>query len=561
MIKRFTKTLTLVLIATSVTTLMPTGNYQERAIAAVKEDTKSNIESIRNKVYLSNSAPTDEDICSSITAMLVGKYTPYEVIVGSPTYIPLKISDATAKSVAKTTCSDPKNVEKIKAILKANPDLVKAMLIENPNTVVYILVSKGMSQAQAKEAIAQNGINAVVGQFSDNDIALVVDGMTKEQITSGAEKIIKSYDGKLVPVYGYKVLDGTTVKDQGYFVGGEIGLAVMNVSGKPLVVSGNELNDVVKDKIMTAIKKNLGAIIQQTGIDKVIDKVTDKVEDLSDAIDDLSDSIKDKADDIDEAWDKVFDRFNNEEGWGKRDGYTYYYDEDGIALKGVQKINGKTYYFNRIDGAMETGWQIVDGKRCYFDKKKGYQVFLQWVQDGDDWYFISDQGPVKKSEWVNDNGKYYYLKSDGKMAKNWLKIDDNWYYFNESNGAKETSNWKYSSDKWYYLNEDGKAANDWTYINNNWYYFRENSCAMETGWFRADGSWYYADSTGAMKTGWVYGSDGWYYLDDTTGKMKKNDWVYSDGSWYYFNINGNMVTKPRYIDGVKYNFNSDGRML
>ena len=83
---------------------------------------------------------------------------------------------------------------------------------------------------------------------------------------------------------------------------------------------------------------------------------------------------------------------------------------------------------------------------------------------------------------------------------------------------------------------------------------------METGWFRADGSWYYSDSTGAMKTGWIQGDDGWYYLDDTSGKMKKNEWIYSNGSWYYFNINGAMVTKSRYIDGVKYNFNSDGRM-
>lgn len=83
---------------------------------------------------------------------------------------------------------------------------------------------------------------------------------------------------------------------------------------------------------------------------------------------------------------------------------------------------------------------------------------------------------------------------------------------------------------------------------------------METGWFRANGNWYYSDSTGAMKTGWVYNNGSWYYLDDVSGKMKKNEWLYSNGSWYYFNINGDMVTKSRYIDGVKYNFNSDGRM-
>ena len=80
----------------------------------------------------------------------------------------------------------------------------------------------------------------------------------------------------------------------------------------------------------------------------------------------------------------------------KKDGYVYYYDKDGVSVKGVQKIDGKTYYFNRIDGAMETGWQIVDGKRCYFDKKKGYELFNQWIQDGDDYYFVGEDGAAKK---------------------------------------------------------------------------------------------------------------------------------------------------------------------
>ena len=414
-----------------------------------------------------------------------------------------------------------------------------------------------------------------------------VNNMTHEQIDAVRDKvilqvsaIIKSANNEKALIYPYTASKDGQVIDKGFFVGGTIGAAIMQSNnGEPIYVSGqnvSDLNESIKEEIRNKIKEKLNQIIKdilQNGqigsiIGNITDKITGKIDDitditgdLADAMDKLSDSIKDKSDDIDDAWDKVFDRFDNDEGWGKRDGYIYYYDEDGISLKGVQKIDGKTYYFNRIDGAMETGWQIVDGKRCYFDEKTGRQLFLQWVQDGDYWYFLSDEGPVKKSEWINDNGNYYYVKSDGKRASNWLKIDDSWYYFNETTGIMENSRWKLSKEKWYYLTESGKAANDWMCINGKWYYFRENSCAMETGWFRADGSWYYSDSTGEMKTGWVPSGDNWCYMDDNTGKMKKNEWVYSNGSWYYFNVNGYMLTKSRYIDGVKYNFGSDGRLI
>lgn len=517
MLKRVKIMCAVIALAATVSAIIPAKVVQ----AGITEETTSSQDNSRIK------SVSDEIIEQKISDYLKNQYgEDYTIVDGNPVYINLKVTEKEAKDIAEKLCSNDKFVKKI--------------LI--------------------KEGKPENVVNAMTEEQIDQ---------VRPLICNAVYSTIINLNGQKVPIYPYAVLkDGQTI-DKGFFVGGIVGAAIMQANnGKPIYISNenvSNLTDEIKEQILSKIKNNIqsliGTIIKDTGIGDIVDDVTDTIDNLADAIDDLADSIKDKADDIDDAWDKVFDRFDNEEGWGKRDGYTYYYDEDGIALRGVQNIDGKTYYFNRIDGAMETGWQIVDGKRCYFDKDKGYQLFLQWVQDGDDWYFLSDEGPVKKSEWVNDNGKYYYLKSDGKMTKNWLKIDDNWYYFNEITGEKETSKWKYSSDKWYYLTEDGKAANDWTYINNNWYYFRENSCAMESGWFRADGSWYYADSTGAMKTGWVYGDDGWYYLDDSTGKMKKNEWVYSDGNWYYFNVNGKMVTKSRYIDGVKYNFNSDGRMV
>lgn len=540
MIRRVKKTCALIALTATVATIAPLDTID--VSAAVKNNSEYEFEALENKTSLSSSnTAQDEQIAKIIEGYLQKKNPDSTIVVNSPKYITIKITDKTAQLLTKQICSSNSN---IRILLKNEPDMVK------PGA-------------------------------SKEEVSKIVDSMTDEQIETVRPKVeqvvyntIKSMNGQSVPVYGYKVVKDGQVLDMGYFVGGQLGALIMQKEGAPLIISAESIedfNDKIQNAIIEKIRQKIADIIINSGISSVIDKVigkvdgivsdiTDTMDDLADAIDDLVDSIKDKADDIDDAWDKVFDRFDNEEGWGKRDGYTYYYDKDGISLKGVQKIGGKTYYFNRIDGAMEKGWQIVDGNKCYFDEKKGYQLFLQWVKDGDDWYFLSNEGPVKKSEWVNDAGNKYYLKSDGKMAKNWLKLDDYWYYFNDSNGAMEYSKWKYSNEKWYYLKEDGKAANNWTLINNNWYYFREKSASMETGWFRADGNWYFADDSGVMKTGWVYSKDEWYYLDDTTGKMKKNEWVYNNGSWYYFNINGVMVTKSRYINGVKYNFDSDGKL-
>lgn len=331
------------------------------------------------------------------------------------------------------------------------------------------------------------------------------------------------------------------------------------------VIGSMNLSSSIKDIITSVVTPGTFIMVPDIGnniggvVTDAIDDITGVIGDLADAIEDLKDDLKDKNDDVNDAWDKVFDRFDNDEGWGHRDGYTYYYDEDGISLKGVQNIAGKTYYFNRIDGAMETGWQVVDGKRCYFDKNKGYQLFNQWVQDSDSWYYLGPQGSVIKSEWLNKNGIWYYMKADGKMTTGWMKVDDNWYLFN-SDGSMVSNSWKWDNDSWYYLKDNGAAATNWNYINGSWYCFKDPSASMQTGWFRNDGNWYCSDSNGVMMTGWAYSSDGWSYLDESTGIMKKNEWVKSNGNWYYFNVNGIMVTGKRYINGTKYVFNSNGTL-
>ncbi|ALB44167.1 N-acetylmuramoyl-L-alanine amidase family protein [Clostridium beijerinckii] len=432
-------------------------------------------------------------------------------------------------------------------------------VIDSVNNKVYVINNPIYNMLKAKQGesdkinkdlniIDFNGVTGLSGSLS---FPLDIDG-TKFSILSLS--LTKNGDITANKSYKYAVVVGDYEKN----------LLDNMIDGVNLGNVGDKIKGMIKSEtysMIPDINTQIGGLIDKgkNEFNKTIDGISDGINDINDSLDNLTDALKDKNNDVDDDWDKVFDRYDNDKGWGKHDGYIYYYDKDGVSLKGAQKINGKTYYFNRIDGAMETGWQIVEGKKCYFDKKKGHELFNQWVQDGDDWYYVGEDGAVKKMEWVNYNGKYYYLKADGKMVKDWFKVDEYWYYFN-NDGSMSTSTWKSSNEKWYYLKDNGQAASDWLNLGSNWYYFKNTSGEMQIGWFRANGNWYYSNDDGSMKTGWIYSKNNWYYLDEGTGVMKKNEWAVIDGKNYYFNINGEMVTGSRYIDGTKHVFGSDGTL-
>lgn len=71
-----------------------------------------------------------------------------------------------------------------------------------------------------------------------------------------------------------------------------------------------------------------------------------------------------------------------------------YYDSDGISLKGLQTINGVTYYF--------TKWGDLG---------------IGWFHDGSvDWHYSNPDGSFHGEGWVQDNGNWYYIYSNGILA-------------------------------------------------------------------------------------------------------------------------------------------------
>ena len=60
------------------------------------------------------------------------------------------------------------------------------------------------------------------------------------------------------------------------------------------------------------------------------------------------------------------------------DGY-YYYLENGSLYRGFKQIDGKTYFFSRIDGRMRTGMFDIDGYTYYFNANGEMQTGLQHI--------------------------------------------------------------------------------------------------------------------------------------------------------------------------------------
>lgn len=118
---------------------------------------------------------------------------------------------------------------------------------------------------------------------------------------------------------------------------------------------------------------------------------------------------------------------------------------------------------------------------------------------------------------------------------------------------------KYPDGTWSYLKEDGSKTTGWVNDSGTWYYLDDKGI-MQTGWLKEKGTWYYLNENGSMKTGFFKEGKNNYYLDNT-GAMKNNGWNMIDSTWYYFNENGSAKTGWYLENNLWYYFNEAGQML
>ena len=125
-----------------------------------------------------------------------------------------------------------------------------------------------------------------------------------------------------------------------------------------------------------------------------------------------------------------------------------------------------------------------------------------------------------------------------------------------TNAKYSTSVKSYAAVKTQVTNQ---VKNGWQQENGSWYYFNDGQ--QQKGWLQGGDDWYYFNNDGVMQTSWLQGGNDWYYFNPTSGRMQKS-WLQGGKDWYYFNpTSGHMQTGTVNVDGKKYSFKNDGRMI
>ena len=220
-----------------------------------------------------------------------------------------------------------------------------------------------------------------------------------------------------------------------------------------------------------------------------------------------------------------------------------------------------------------TGWTQEDGVWYYYDRDGSY-VTEEWKKSGNYWFWLDDDGEMATDMLVEDDDDYYYVDVNGVMVTNrWVAVDNEdagdedepdqyWYYF-QSNGKaykgsdnSSTTKFKTINGKKYAFDDEGRMLYGWV----------SNDGERQTGdddW--TDAVYYLGDENdGAMATGWRLISitdDSWDEDDDTFDEDQDRYFYFKSNGKRYENTDTDKEFVVKTINGKKYGFDENGRMV
>ena len=223
-----------------------------------------------------------------------------------------------------------------------------------------------------------------------------------------------------------------------------------------------------------------------------------------------------------------------------------------------------------------TGWVEEDGTWVYYNRDEE-RATEEWKKSGDNWFWLDDNGEMAVDQLIEDDDDYYYVNESGAMVSNqWVAIENEdageedepdayWYYFQANgkaykrsdNASEDSVSAKTINGKKYAFDEEGKMLYGWVSGGE-----RETD---DDAWKNAD--YYFGDENdGAMSLGWRQIS----IVDDAYEDLQPGDefWDEDQDRWFYFQTSGKKVKaddgdeiKTKTINGQKYGFDEDGRMI
>ena len=287
-------------------------------------------------------------------------------------------------------------------------------------------------------------------------------------------------------------------------------------------------------------------------------------------------------------------------GWFSNKKKYYYYDENGILVKGTaREIDGKWYCFDGKDGHMLTGWCKMPSGDVYYAEKSGACLTGWQTIGGKKYYFYEDgrkqlQGTARidnatclfgKDGVLEDliydcledvpadrNGLTHvaderYLFKNGVPAVGFQNLDGKTYYFDLESGAMLTGPQEVN-ELHYELDQDGvllsaqfqtikeipKGMTGFAQVGEDTFYYRKGS--RQKGWQTIRGSRYYFLSNYKMVRGRRAIKKKQYFFDQKTGAQVKQGWVLTEaGNWLYVSGKGTLVKGWQTIGGKKYYLN------
>ena len=258
-------------------------------------------------------------------------------------------------------------------------------------------------------------------------------------------------------------------------------------------------------------------------------------------------------------------------GWYEEYGYKYYYDDNGELLKGLQEIDGNTYYFYSYDGHMAySSWYdedtITDNGLIVTVDKSGIVtnhaniVAGDWTHYGDKWYYYdADMNPYIGVKTIN--GVKYYFEWEGRLATRtyegiWVITFDRQLIAYNQNGVV--------------TDQQDIVGNKWIEFNGGKYYFDKNLNPYQ-GVQKVDGVEYFFWSDGQLAT---YDYDGistatsnnYLVSYNKNGiviekvKIEGNKWIKFNNNWYYYDQDLYPYQGIHTIGDATYYFLSNGQL-
>lgn len=156
---------------------------------------------------------------------------------------------------------------------------------------------------------------------------------------------------------------------------------------------------------------------------------------------------------------------------------------NNVAATGFYTVSNKFYRF--VDGVKQTGWQTrLNQNDWYYFGTDG--VALSGLQHLDGGYKYFDASYVQtKNAWrTTGQNRWYFLNSyDGKAVIGLQQLDGGYKYF-DNNGIQAKNDWRTTGqNRWYFLSSyDGKAVTGLQVLDGRTKYFDDNGIQVKNQW-------------------------------------------------------------------------------